>query len=58
MTLVTFTLEEVANGVKLTVVESGFDSIPLARRAKAFASNDEGWAIQVRLVEKFLAQNA
>jgi uncharacterized protein YndB with AHSA1/START domain len=57
-TLVTFTLEEVTNGVKVTVVESGFDQIPLARRAQAFASNDQGWTIQVMLVEKYLAQNA
>src|SRR5216684_1470053 len=38
-TLVAFTLEEVADGVMLTVTESGFDRIPLARRAKAFAAN-------------------
>src|SRR5215469_9688717 len=35
-TLIVFTLEEVANGVMLTVTESGFDQIPLARREKAF----------------------
>ncbi len=32
-TLVVFTLEEVPGGTRLTVVESGFDRIPLARRA-------------------------
>src|SRR5216683_7153699 len=37
-TLVVFALEEVANGVMLTVTESGFDRIPLARRAKAFTA--------------------
>jgi len=31
-----FRLEEVADGTRLTVVESGFDRIPLERRAKAF----------------------
>jgi len=56
-TLVTLTLEETTNGVKLTVIESGFDQIPLARRAQAFDSNDQGWAIQMTLVEKYLAQN-
>jgi uncharacterized protein YndB with AHSA1/START domain len=55
-TLVTFALEEVADGVMLTVTESGFDRIPLARRAKAFASNDQGWSIQVRLVAEYLAR--
>jgi len=39
-TLVEFTLEKAAEGVMLTVTESGFDQIPLARRAKAFAEND------------------
>src|ERR1700737_551668 len=34
--LVEFQLEEVAEGPRLTVVESGFDRIPVARRAEAF----------------------
>jgi uncharacterized protein YndB with AHSA1/START domain len=55
-TLVAFTLEETASGVLLTVTESGFDRIPLARRAKAFAANENGWAIQMTLIEKFLGQ--
>src|SRR6266852_4476510 len=46
-TLVAFTLEEVADGVMLTVTESGFDRIPLARRAKAFAANEPGWEMQM-----------
>src|ERR1035441_2440391 len=33
-TLVVFRLEEVADGIMLTVTESGFDRIPLARRVK------------------------
>ena len=53
-TLVAFTLEEAADGVILTVTESGFDRIPLARRAKAFAANDEGWAAQMKLIEEYL----
>src|ERR1700730_17530405 len=44
-TLVEFTLEETAGGVMLTVTESGFDKIPLARRAKAFTANEEGWVV-------------
>lgn len=55
-TLIVFELEEVANGVMLTVTESGFDRIPLARRAKAFAANAQGWGMVVTLVEKYLAQ--
>ena len=54
-TLVVFTLEEASDGVMLTVVESGFDRIPLERRAKAFASNEGGWTAQMTLIEKYLA---
>lgn len=57
-TLIVFTLEEVANGVMLTVTESGFDQIPLARRAKAFEANEQGWGMVVKLIEKYLAQAA
>jgi uncharacterized protein YndB with AHSA1/START domain len=55
MTLVEFRLVEVADGTELTVVESGFDRIPLARRAEAFRMNDEGWAEQVRNLDRYVA---
>ena len=54
-TLVEFHLEEVAGGTQLTVIESGFDRIPLARRAKAFQMNEEGWAAQVRNIERHVS---
>lgn len=57
-TLVVFTLEEVADGVMLTVTESGFDRIPLARRAKAFTANEQGWTLIVTLIGKYLAHAA
>jgi uncharacterized protein YndB with AHSA1/START domain len=57
-TLIAFTLEEAPGGVMLTVTESGFDRIPLDRRAKAFTANDQGWAIQMTLIERYLAQAA
>lgn len=57
-TLIEFTLEEVAGGVLLTVTESGFGQIPLARRAKAFTANEQGWGMVLKLVEKYLAQTA
>ena len=53
-TLVTFELEEVAEGTRLTITESGFDQIPLERRIKLVEGNAEGWATQLRLVEKYL----
>ena len=54
-TLVVFALEEVPGGVLLTVTESGFDQIPLARRAKAFTANEQGWGMVVKLIEEYLA---
>jgi uncharacterized protein YndB with AHSA1/START domain len=54
MTLVEFVLEEAADGVLLTVTESGFDRIPLARRAKAFTANEGGWNIMVKVIEEYL----
>ena len=53
-TLVAFVLEEVADGILLTVTESGFDQIPLARRAKAFTANEGGWGVMVKVVEQYL----
>jgi uncharacterized protein YndB with AHSA1/START domain len=55
-TLVTFALQEVAGGVLLTITESGFDRVPLERRAEAFKSNEQGWVIQTTLIGKYLAQ--
>lgn len=55
-TLVTFEIEEVAGGTRLTITESGFDNLPLERRAKAFADNEGGWAAQLTLVAKYLAR--
>ena len=57
-TLVVFELKEAPDGVLLTVTESGFDRIPLARRAKAFKGNEEGWAMVVKLIEKYLERAA
>ncbi len=53
-TLVVFELEEVASGTQLTITESGFDAIPVARRAKAFTMNEGGWSAQLKLIEKHL----
>jgi uncharacterized protein YndB with AHSA1/START domain len=53
-TLVVFELEEVEHGTQLTIVESGFDAIPLARRAAAYRGNDQGWAEQVGSIERYV----
>lgn len=58
MTRVEFELSAEPEGTTLTVTESGFDAIPLARRATAFEGNSEGWSHQMRLIERFLALHA
>jgi uncharacterized protein YndB with AHSA1/START domain len=55
-TLIVFVLEEVADGTMLSVTESGFDRIPLARRAKAFTANEQGWGMVVKLIQEYLVQ--
>jgi uncharacterized protein YndB with AHSA1/START domain len=55
-TLVEFVLQEVPDGTLLTITESGFDQVPLARRAEAFKSNEQGWTAQTKLIEKYLAR--
>lgn len=57
-TLIKFVLEDAAGGTRLSISESGFDRIPLERRAKAFAANEAGWTMQARLIEKYLALQA
>jgi uncharacterized protein YndB with AHSA1/START domain len=54
MTLVTFTLEPAEGGTTLTIVESGFDAIPIERRADAFEANDEGWDIMSQIIERYV----
>jgi uncharacterized protein YndB with AHSA1/START domain len=56
ITLIEFELAEAAGGILLKISESGFDQIPLARRAKAFKANEGGWEIQTHLIEKYLAK--
>jgi uncharacterized protein YndB with AHSA1/START domain len=51
-TLVKFMLEESQEGTALTIIESGFDDIPLARRDEAFRMNDRGWSGQIKNIER------
>jgi uncharacterized protein YndB with AHSA1/START domain len=57
-TLVVFELEEVPEGTRLTVTETGFDRIPVPRRAKAYRENDEGWTGQLNSLRKYVASAA
>ena len=53
-TLVEFRLDEIADGkgTAVTIVESGFDRIPLARRAEAYRMNDGGWNSQIEKLRR------
>ena len=55
-TLVVFELEEVPGGTQLKVVESGFDRVPIARRAQAFKMNEEGWGIQLKNIDRYVTE--
>lgn len=56
-TLVVFELEEVPEGTRLKVTESGFDQIPLARRDEAFRMNSGGWAGQVKNIARYVVES-
>jgi uncharacterized protein YndB with AHSA1/START domain len=49
-TRVEFRLEAAGRGTRLTVTESGFDSIPAERRDEALRMNEGGWAAQIENV--------
>ncbi len=53
-----FELEEAPGGTLLKVTESGFDNVPIDRRAMAFRSNDEGWGIQMENIAKHVGNTA
>ena len=54
-TLVEFILDEAEGGTAVTIVESGFDRIPLARRDEAFRMNDKGWGGQIENLERHVS---
>ncbi len=54
-TLVEFTLQDAEGGTALTIVESGFDRLPLERRAEAFRMNDHGWTGQLTNLERYVS---
>ena len=55
-TLVVFELQEVDGGTLLTVVESGFDRLPAARREQAYSGNDGGWTMQMEFIARHVRQ--
>jgi uncharacterized protein YndB with AHSA1/START domain len=55
-TLVEFRLSAESGGTKLVITETGFDRVPLERRAKAFTANEGGWEHQSKLLEKYVSR--
>jgi uncharacterized protein YndB with AHSA1/START domain len=52
-TTVTFTLEPSGKGTRLSVSETGFTEISLARRAKVYADNTQGWTDVIVWIQKY-----
>jgi uncharacterized protein YndB with AHSA1/START domain len=57
-TLVVFELSDVADGVLLTVDESGFDQLPPERREMAYRGNESGWAEQMDNIARHVSGGA
>lgn len=59
-TLVEFKLADAQvdgkGGTTLTIRESGFDNISLARRARVFGENNQGWDDQIKNLERYVTQ--
>lgn len=57
-TLVEFRLTDEDGGTRVTVVESGFDRISLARRASVYKDNSKGWEYQLGELNGYLGREA
>ncbi len=57
-THVVYELEEGPSGTLLSVSESGFDALPAERREEAYRMHEEGWAEQMKSIERYLAKAA
>jgi len=51
-TLVEFSLEATPDGTLLRLTESGFDKVPVQRRAEAYRMNERGWTAQLVNIER------
>ena len=57
-TLVEFTLEEMPEGTKLTLIESGFATLPDVTAASVLADNTEGWTSELDDLAAFVEATA
>lgn len=55
-TQVLFTLEDVPEGTRLRVVETGFDRVPVSRRERVFRENEGGWSGQMKTIKKHVEE--
>jgi uncharacterized protein YndB with AHSA1/START domain len=55
-TTVTFTLEAAGKGTRLTVTETGFEKVSLARRAKVYDDNSQGWTEVIVWIKNHVEQ--
>lgn len=57
-TLVTFTLTPTAEGTRLELVETGFASLPEAKREIAYQGNTEGWQSELAELVEYLEEGS
>lgn len=55
-TLVEFHIEELGEGTKVTVKESGFASLPIDVAEKSFSENSSGWQYMMGRLEEIMKQ--
>jgi len=58
MTEVVFQLDEVPEGTKVTVTETGFDTLSLERRAAIYKENSAGWEYQMESLARYAGNPA
>ena len=53
-TYVSFELSDTDGGTRVKVIESGFDALPMPRRADAYRENTGGWTEQLENLRKYV----
>lgn len=54
--LVEFQLEDIPQGTRLTITESGFSALPHPRGIEVMRGNREGWTIQADNIARYLSE--
>jgi uncharacterized protein YndB with AHSA1/START domain len=54
--LVTFVLETVPEGTRLTITEQGFEGLPEEIRQNRYEMNAEGWRIQAKSIAAYMME--